>query len=368
MDDVDYLQTAMERAINDVLLAKGPAPLAMSGTEIVSAVADRMLQAVGREQRYLFVDVTAEAGPDGKDMQVPIDEDMSDAELYWEDITRGRTPASVSGARPVLVIMYGPPGSGKSSRCLPVVMQQKGWKLEDFVTLDPDACRMYCREYRLSISGAHAAKVGTVKSVFGPRLTPTPWASPDGRFHEDGYTVDGKYLALVHAVRRSQFLVRKKMLWGHKVVEMTDAFVDRALVGGYNVIYDTMGNEPNRFLRELMRRARSQHDYQVVVCGCYAPWPAVKERAGARATSEGRYLAEDFAKKEYDEMFPRAARGSLAPGEADASHHERFAVPDKDKFKPAPHAGGELRPGDERYLFDNSGPQTRLVRHDVTGA
>ena len=364
MDDVDYLQTAMERAINDVLLAKGPAPLAMSGTEIVSAVADRMLQAVGREQRYLFVDVTAEAGPDGKDMQVPIDEDMSDAELYWEDITRGRTPASVSGARPVLVIMYGPPGSGKSSRCLPVVMQQKGWKLEDFVTLDPDACRMYCREYRLSISGAHAAKVGSVKSVFGPRLTPTPWASPDGRFHEDGYTVDGKYLALVHAVRRSQFLVRKKMLWGHKVVEMTDAFVDRALVGGYNVIYDTMGDEPNRFLRELMRRARSQHDYQVVVCGSYVPWEDVVRRSEARVSTEGRCLDVDLARLKFDRMFPMAA--GLAAGDVDESHHERFVKLEDDALEPAPFAGGELRPGDERYLYDNSGQAPVLRRHDIT--
>ena len=26
------------------------------------------------------------------------------------------------------------------------------------------------------------------------------------------------------------------MLWGYKVMEMTDAFVDRALVAGYNVV------------------------------------------------------------------------------------------------------------------------------------
>ena len=65
-------------------------------------------------------------------------------------------------------------------------------------------------------------------------------------------------LPLVPAVLRSAFLGRKKMLWGHKVVEMTDAFVDRALTAGYNVVYDTMGNEPNRFLRELMRRLVQQ--------------------------------------------------------------------------------------------------------------
>ena len=30
-------------------------------------------------------------------------------------------------------------------------------------------------------------------------------------------------------------------------------------------------------------------------------------------------------------------------------------VPAEEKYLPAPFAGGELRPGDERYLFDNSG-------------
>ena len=53
-------------------------------------------------------------------------------------------------------------------------------------------------------------------------------------------------------------------------MEMTDAFVDRALLAGYHVVYDTMGNEPNKFMHELLRRARdlSGHSWKVVVCGC----------------------------------------------------------------------------------------------------
>merc|ERR1711924_287201 len=144
-----------------------------------------------------------------------------------------------------------------------------GWSQDQFVWMDPDACRTFAREYRKCLCGAHAAELPGVRARFGEKITPVTWVSPDGLFREQGYTVDGHFLAVANSALRSQFLVRKKMLRGYKVKEMTDAFVDRAFVAGYNVIYDTMGNEPNRFLRELMRRARSQHNYQVVVCGCY---------------------------------------------------------------------------------------------------
>jgi len=320
-------------------------------------------EAAARSGPYRIVDTAGEAGPKGG--AVAIDEDMSEAELYWADVTKGRTPPP-AGTRPLLVVMYGPPGSGKG-RCLEELKRRQGWRDEMFVHLDPDVCRAYSKEYRLSICGAHAAALPSVQQQFGAQLVRAPWVSADGRFREEGYAVEGHFLALASATLRSQFLVRKRMLWGHKVTEMTDAFVDRALQAGYNCIYDTMGNEPNRFLRELMRRARSCHEYRVIVCGCFAPWEAVRERALGRATEAGRHLDEAFARAEYSKMFPRA--GELRPGEVDTTHHELFAEPTDPRFLPAPFPGGELREGDERFLFDNSdggGPILQL--HDVTEA
>ena len=317
------------------------------------------------DARYVITDLEGEATPAGG--AVPVEEDVSDSELYWDAISAGRKPAA-PGARPLLVIMYGPPGSGKT-QALEALRARNGWSADRFVHLDPDACRMYCREYRLGISGAHAAKLESVQREYGERLTPTVWVSPDGKFREEGVTVDGAFLALKNATLRSQHVVRKKMLWGHKVTEMSEAsFVDRALIRGYDCIYDTMGNEPNRFLRELMRRARSQHDYRVVVCGCYAPWEAVQRRGRERAAKSGRHLDEAFARREFDNMFPKAAEMAAA-GRIDTTHHDKFAAPVEEKYLPAPFAGGELRPADERYLFDNSRDATkpRLVRHEVTG-
>ena len=317
------------------------------------------------EALYMIVDTEGEAGPKGG--ALPIDEDMSDAERYYEQVTKNKKPPT-SGVQPTLVIMYGPPGSGKT-RVLEQLYQVMGRSKDDFVHLDPDRCREFSREYRKSVSGAHAAALESVKKAYGDRLKPTEWTSADGQFKEQGYTVDGKYLALANAALRSQFLVRKKMIWGHKVVEMTDAFTDRALKEGYNVVYDTMGNEPNRFLRELMRRARSCHEYQVVVCGCYAPWKATRERTEKRTLASGRHVDESFAWKEYQAMFPKAAEGEGLPdGEVDTTHHERFAEPDNDKYKPAPFATGELKPGDVRYLFDNSGEAPRLHKRDAVGS
>ena len=334
--------------------APRPSVFEKMGAQIGAFITEVVLgQRAPQPSKYVIVDFDNEAKPDGG--AVPLEKDMGDAELFWEDITKGRKPAA-PGTRPVLVIMYGPPGSGKG-KALAALYARNGWRADRFVHLDPDACRVYCREYRLGISGAHASKLESVQREYGEQLTATPWISPDGRFREEGFSVDGAFLALKNATLRSQFLVREKMLWGHKVTQLSDEkFVDRALIRGYDCIYDTMGNEPNKFLRELMRRARSQHDYRVVVCGCYAPWETVRERGRDRAAKEGRHLDEAFAKVNFDVMFP--------DGQIDTTHHDKFAMPAEEKYLP----GGELRPGDERYLYDNSGHGVvpSLFRHDVT--
>ena len=136
------------------------------------------------------------------------------------------------------------------------------------------------------------------------------------------------------------------MLWGYQVEEVTDAFTDRAFVQGYNVLYNTMGNEPNRFLRSLMKRAREKpHGYKVVILGSYAPWDECKRRGKSRGEEHGRHVAEGFAKREYEKMFPK--------GECDRTHYDKFEE--------------ELLPGDERYLFDNSthNQAPQLFAHDV---
>ena len=302
--------------------------------------------------RYSIVDLSEAATPLGG--AIKLDEDLEDAEKYYEHVTKGRLPP-LKPERPRLIVMYGPPGCGKSY-ALKRLYELKGWSPEEFVHLDPDECRMYCREYRLCISGAHAAKLPSVKEEYGDRLKPTKWISPDGQFQEDGFTVDGHYLALSSATMRSQFLVRKKMLWPHKEEKMGNAFVDRAFVAGYHVVYETMGKEPDKFLRELMSRARRNHEYQVFVCGCFAPWEMVYSRGRMRALTTGRDVNVAFVRKEFDNMFPRAANGQLLPGEVDRSHHDRFEK--------------ELRPGDERFLFDHSvqDEAPRVAFHSVKGS
>jgi hypothetical protein len=302
--------------------------------------------------RYSIVDLSGAATQLGG--AIKIVEDLEDAEKYYDDVTKGRVPPQ-KPHRPRLIIMYGPPGCGKSY-ALKELYRLKGWSQEEFVHLDPDECRMYCHEYRLCISGAHAAKLQSVQEEYGDRLKPTKWISPDGQFQEDGLTVDGHYLALSSATMRSQFLVRKKMLWPHKKKEMTDAFVDRAFVAGYHVVYDTMGKEPDKFLRELMSRARANHNYQVFVCGCFAPWEMVYSRGRMRALTTGRDVNVDFVRKEFDNMFPCAANGQILPGQVDRSHHDRFEK--------------ELRDGDERFLFDHSvqDEALRVAFHSVKGS
>lgn len=354
------LEEKLAVAVARLCAAEPDDPISWLGNYLQSSKpASGRYQIVDHEGKETFTPKETEKGG-----AVPIDPDTSEAELYWKCITAGRSPPS-TGTRPVLVIMYGPPAVGKS-HALKQLFAKAGLRQEEFVHVDPDACRTYSREYRLCVSGAHAAKLPSVQAEFGNALVPTVWTSEDGQFREDGYTVEGRFLALGLAALRSQDIVRSKVLWGRPGVPMNDCFVDRALVAGYNVVYDTMGNEPNKFLRELMRRARSQHDYRVVVCGVYAPWTIVHERSVHRATVEGRYIAEDFAKKEYRKMFPRWEQ--LSAGEVDKTHHDRFAEPDEEKTKPAPFAGGELRPGDERYLYDNSvsGGIPMLKLHEVT--
>ena len=49
------------------------------------------------------------------------------------------------------------------------------------------------------------------------------------------------------------------------------------------MIYDTHGAEPNKFIKELVRRARACHAYRVLVVGAYAPLEATLARAAQRA-------------------------------------------------------------------------------------
>mmetsp|Transcript_88638 Transcript_88638/g.275563 ORF Transcript_88638/g.275563 Transcript_88638/m.275563 type:complete len:353 (-) Transcript_88638:145-1203(-) len=297
---------------------------------------------------------------------VPIEQEES-AEEYWRRVTAGRPSQAALGCPPTLVIMYGTPGCGKS-RALEDIVKKLGWSRTDCVHLDPDALRYYSKEYRLCLSGVHASKLPEVKEKHGSTITPAKWQSPDGQFTEDGYTVDvgGKphFPALAMAALRSQDIVRSRMLWPHKSQEMTeDTLVDRALIKGYNVVYDTMGNEPNKFLRELLRRARSQHPYKAVVCGCFAPWAAVEARCISRATKEGRHAALPFVRKNHNLIFPRdlcerdekdpskEPPEKLKDGEIDTTHHYRFTE--------------ELLPGDERHLYDNSGTSIQLYLSDV---
>ena len=93
-------------------------------------------------------------------------------------------------------------------------LQARGWAAEEFAHLDPDALRYYSKEYRLSLCGAHAARLDSVKARFGARLRPARWRSPVGGFVEEGVVADGQWLALAHAGLRSTPVVRQHMLWG----------------------------------------------------------------------------------------------------------------------------------------------------------
>ena len=95
----------------------------------------------------------------------------------------------------------------------------------------------------------------------------------------------------------------------------------------------------------------------------------VLRRSAKRALYSGRHVDAAFARGEFEKMFPRAASGLIARGEVDTSHHERFEEPDDEKFKPAPFgANGELMPGDERFLFDNSlhDEKPQVFAHSIT--
>ena len=219
----------------------------------------------GAEGTYIIVDKEGKSHPQHGSDPIPLHHE-SDKEVYWQYVTAGKTPPD---SRPTLIIMYGPLGSGKSW-----VLEQfkKEHNLDNYVQLDPDVLRVCSKEFRLCLSGAHAAQLHSVQRTYGGRLKPTKHVFTLGEetWEEDGYTVDGKFLALAESAIRSQPIVRQAMLWQfQREDEMTDAFTDRAFRKGYNVIYDTMGNEPNRFLHELIKRARrNNHDYKVIVLGC----------------------------------------------------------------------------------------------------
>ena len=159
-------------------------------------------------KKFIIVDMKNEAEPTtGTD---PIQLNTSnDKEVYWNYVTKGvHVPRD---KKPTLVIMYGPPGCGKSW-VLHQFFKQKsredpiGWDFNQFVHLDPDTLRVCSKEYRMSLSGAHAAKLVSVQREYGDKLVPAnlSFALGEKVWTEEGYTVDGKHLALANSALRSQ--------------------------------------------------------------------------------------------------------------------------------------------------------------------
>ena len=74
--------------------------------------------------------------------------------------------------------------------------------------------------------------------------------------------------------------------------------------------------EPNKFIKELIRRARSCHPYRVLVCGAFAPLEATRARADQRAREEGRHIADGFLRKMFSDIWPA--------GVLDTAHFDKF--------------------------------------------
>jgi len=284
-----------------------------------------------------------------------------DLAAYFEDVTHGR---SGDQTEPWLVITYGPAGAGKSWLVRNFLSQQGLGEEGSYVVLDPDSLRFYSKEYRCCLSGAHAAKLPSVRQKYGDRLMSIPWRAPIGGFCEDGIAVAGETgepefcLALATAATRSTPIVRGTedggadglpwgMLWGRSrklddgsrvPPDINDCFVDRAFKAGFNIVYNSPRRAPDKFMRELMRRARSLRPYRVIVLGVYCPTDTAMKRCEHREMEEGRHTPAAFFDAVYNEIFPPD----------DTAHTVHY-----DKFRK------ELRQGDEIWLFDNSGDAVR---------
>ena len=304
-----------------------------------------------RPVNFIISDMKNQADPKSGTDPVPI-VTKSDKEIYWEHVTKGRAPPKDKD--PVLIIMFGPPGCGKSwvlERFMTTKGKEHGWTYNDFVLLDPDTLRVVSKEYRLSLSGAHAKRLLSVQQEFHGRLVDKDceFRLGDHTWTEPGCTVGGKHLALSMSAVRSAPIVRQAMLWGYGIEEPTDAFTDRAFQAGSNVIYVTTGIEPNKFLKELMRRARYHHQYKVVVVGVYAPLKQCVDRCEVRGKEHGRFVGERFLKGEFEKMFPKDDNGN----DDREAHYNKFMK--------------EVRKDDELYLYDNTttGALPELIKTHV---
>ena len=291
-------------------------------------------RATEEQQRYRIVDLEDSA----KSLDVT---PGSEAEQYYKKAIENRPSAL---PRPWLCIAYGPPASGKTRIMKNFVSSVIQAKDTDYVHLDIDELRHFLPDYRHCLCGTHAAKLESVRSELGERIRPREWRSPLGGFMEPGMAVDGEFLALSTAAVRSNQLLRDKMLWGKPqkqpdgtnkwgAVGDNNCFIDRALIAGYNIVYDTVGDAPDGLLKELMRRARSQHPYKIYACGVYAPLEFCQKRAEGRATASGRYVSDSFLQRQYKSIFPGGEGEQLV-------HFNKFVA--------------QLREGDEAYLYDNS--------------
>jgi SpoVK/Ycf46/Vps4 family AAA+-type ATPase len=111
---------------------------ATANKEPAVVVQEEKTDAVVHLARYSIVDLSEAATQLGG--AIDIVEDLEDADKYYTDVTKGKQ-APRKPEKPRLIIMYGPPGCGKSY-ALKELYRLKRWSPEEFVHLDPDDCRM----------------------------------------------------------------------------------------------------------------------------------------------------------------------------------------------------------------------------------
>ena len=241
----------------------------------------------------------------------PIDDKFTsfDKNLYEEYIKANKIKANeiknVSNPRNrSLIILSGPPCSGKST-VISTFMEEKNFKDDEFVIIDPDEARLFCGDYfDNAINGKkHYDSLPTQKLkseytiVNGNMKIKTIGYTKNIQFY--GKITDGKTLTIYsnpYSTERTKGFI-KDQLKG----------VIKTLNGEYNIIYQTTCTifSTCTELPYTLYKTHSDLIINVYLLTIFAPIEVLKERCTLRFKTTGRYMSDNWIETSMEGLYPQ---------------------------------------------------------------
>ena len=277
----------------------------------------------------------------------PINNTNFDYNNYIAYITANKNKSTTNTRS--LIILSGPPCSGKST-VISTFMEEKKFKDDEFVIIDPDEARLFCGDYfDNAINGKkHYDLLPTQKSEYtivnGTMKIKTIGYTKNTQFY--GKITDGKTLTIYsnpYSTERTKEFIKKQL---KDVIE--------TLNGEYNIIYQTTCTTLSTCteLPYTLYKKHSDLIITVYLLTIFAPIEVLKKRCTSRFKTTGRYMSNEWIEKSMEKLYPQYKNQNKP--ESDLLTRYKFLMEEIERIKDNKPANAKNTITWEIIMYDNT--------------